>query len=259
MPEIVRAYRNRFPTGPKGVAYENLVFKNSMASPTTTLWDDCPYLADPNDPGYATHLDTEFINVTPSGNAIGGFTTTVATSGTVTMDAVSGLAISAGAATAGQGINLQMTRTPWYIATNRPVWMEAQVKFTGLTSLKIQFFVGLAEASTALITSNALADKNLLGFSGVVTDGTLSSVTQTAAASVTTGTGVVIANSTTYRLGLKATTSGVDYWVNNAKVATLATNIPASSVALAPAIVVQANASVTPVVYLQFLKVFGLN
>src|SRR6185312_13102613 len=145
MAEVIRAYRNRYNSGPQGVAFENLVFKDTLGSPAVnaTLWDNCPLICEQCDPGYGRLLDTRWFGSTAATNAIGGWTTTVATSGTVTIDATKGLKLSAGAATANQGVNFQLQRTAFTPTANKPIWMEASLNFTGLTSLNIQFLFGL--------------------------------------------------------------------------------------------------------------------
>lgn len=226
--------------------------------PGATLWEQAtpiqPFHCDPA--GFFVFHD-DFTD-TATTNAINGWTTTVATSGTVT-NLATGLngtiAVSAGAVTAGQGINIQMHGVPFKIAASKPVFYEARLQFTGLTSLKIQFFAGLAEQSTAIITANALADKMLCGFAGVVTDGVILGTAQTAAATVTTGTGFTIVNNAWYRLGMIATSTGIGYYVNGSLVSTVAATLPTN--ALAPAFVVQGNATVTPIVNIDYVRVAG--
>lgn len=259
MPETVRAYRTHTSTiaGPTGAPYENLVFKDTALSPAVggSLWDSCPSLVDLCDPSLAFDLNTDWFGVTPATNNIGGWTTTTVTSGAVTMDATKGLKIDAGATTANQGVNLQGNRTFAQLAANKAVWMEGSFNFTGLTSLKIQFLFGLVAAQTACIASGAVGTDDKIAFDGVTATGVLQADC-TASATTTNGTGVTLANSTSYRLGLYATPNNVDFWVNGAKVSSVTANIPTS--ALAPTVVVQSNGTVQPVVYCSWLRVFAL-
>lgn len=258
MAEIVRAYRQRFPVGPSGAAFENLIFADSQyrVPPTTSgLWDDCPSLVHLSDPSYAYSYVNDFTGSTPASNTIGGWTSTIATSGTATASATAGLAVSAGAVTAGQGVNLQMARTPVTMATGKAAWLEGQFTFTGLTSLKIQFLFGFAAAQTALITGSAIGTDDKAAFDGVTTTGVIQTDTTLATAS-TTGTGFTIVNNGVYKLGIKLTPTAASYWVNGVMVTTTTTNIPAA--ALAPSLVVTANASVTPVVNVNWLKFFSI-
>lgn len=226
--------------------------------PGATLWDRFASATRHCDPYPVTWYDQDFVGVTPATNTINGWTVTVATSGTVTEDTTNpngAVAISAGAATAGQGVNWQMSGSPFKIAANKPVAFEVYGTFSGLsTTPKIQFFAGLAEQSTALITGNAMATKIRLGFQGVSTTGVLTSVARSDSTAVT-GTGVTITNAA-YRLGFYATSSQVDFYVNGAIVSSSTTQIPTTAVA--PAIVMQANATVTPVFTVDYIRVAGL-
>lgn len=224
------------------------------AAQGSSLWETCPLNALRDDPALGAVYREEWLGVTPASSVIPGWTTTQATSGTVTVDTAKGLKVEAGAVTAGQGINLQMNRLAFTIAANKPVWLEASVRFEGMTSLKIQFLFGLAVAGTTLITSNAIGTDEKAAFAAVVTNGVILS-NATLSATAGTGTGFTIANNTTFKLGIYATSSAIQYWVNGAVVATLTANIPTAP--LSPAIVVQGNATVTPAVYFKNLMVAG--
>lgn len=259
MAQTIRAYRVRQATGPTGQPYENLVFADpssripsGQTGATAGLWDDCPLLPFLSDPSYAISYETTFLGSTATSDAIGGWTTTKATSGAVTIDATKGLKIDAGAVTAGQGVNLQMIQTAFTPTTNKPIWMEGKILFGTLASLKIQFLFGLAAAQTALITSNAVGTDDKAAFDGVTTTGVITTDTTTATA--TTATGFTIVSATAYKLGMKLTPTACDFWVNGVKVGTSVATLPVA--ALAPSIVVQGNATVQPIAYLQWLRVF---
>jgi len=260
MAEIVRWNRTRYAGGPAGstTPYENLIARDTSLSPAlgTSLWETCPLLALRSDPSVGTIFENNFLGVTPATNAIGGWTTTTATSGAVTLDAAKGLKLDAGAVTANQGVNLQLSSTPFTVAAGKPVWFEASVRFESLTSLKIQFLLGLAAIQTALITGGAVGTDDKIAFDGVTTAGTITSDCCSSATSGT-GTGLTLVNSTTYKLGFYATTSGVDFWVGGTKVQTLSANIPTT--ALSPSLVVQANGTVQPLVYIRRIMVVGIN
>ncbi len=230
----------------------------SAAVPGASLWERYGSIAGVCDPQTLVQYSQDFVGVTPATNTINGWTVTAATSGSVVEDtALPGgiVAISAGAVTAGQGINWQMSSLPFKIASGKPVAFEIGGKFSGLsTTPKVQFFVGLAEATTALITSNAFATKVRVGIGGVSTTGVLGSMCRSDSTAVT-GTGVTVADATYYRLGFFATSTQVDFYVNGAVVNSITTQIPTT--ALAPTIVVQANATVTPVFNLDFIRVGG--
>jgi hypothetical protein len=235
----------------------NLHYRQDQFSPAegASLWEDFPALVALAEPSLFTILEENFLKVTPSANAIPGWTTTTATSGAVTLDATKGLKIDAGATTANQGVNLQLSSNRFTVAAGKPVWFEGRVRFEGLSSLKIQFGFGLAAIQTAIITGGAVGTDDKIAFDGATTAGTIVS-DACASATSGTGTGFTIANNTTYKLGFVAQTNRVDFWVNGAVVQSLTSNIPTS--ALAPFITVKANGTVQPVCYLERLKAAGL-
>lgn len=231
----------------------NVYFYDTVLSPTvgTGLWENFPRLAILSDPSVGQEYLQNFLGVTPASNTIGGWTFTQATAGTVTLDATNGLKFDAGAVTANQGVNLQMTRVNHTPTASKGIWLEGSFKFTALTSLKIQFLFGFVTAQTACISGGAIATDSKVAFDGVTTTGVIQSDT-TSAATVTNGTGFTIVNNTTYVLGIYATTTQASFYVNRVLVSTSTTNLP--SVALAPTITVQANATVEPVVYVNWLR-----
>ncbi len=234
----------------------NLFFRDTVNSPTvgSSMWENFPWTVFYSDPSVITHLDQQFMGTTPASDAIGGWTTTKVTTGAVTLDAVKGLKVDSGAVTATQGVNLQLTRTPFTIAANKPVWIEGKIRFEGQASLKIQFLFGLAAAQSALIATSAVGTDDKVAFDGVVTNGVILSDACTAS-TAGTGTGFTIANNTAYKLGIFATTTKADFWVNGVIVKSLTANIPTA--ALAPSLVVQANATVQPICYVDWIRAAG--
>lgn len=225
--------------------------------PGATVWEQAPLAAFYSDPGAWTELYQDFVQLTVASNTFGGWTFTAATSGSGASDTTvpSGVyKLDAGAVTAGQGVNFQLNQIPFKLHATLPTVFETRVKWTGLTSLKVQALVGLAAIQTALITGNAVGTDDKIAFAGVTTTGVLSGNT-TASATATTGTGLTIVNSTWYRLGFVATTAAVKFYVNGSLVSTSTTNIPTA--ALSPSFVNQANATVQPVLNIDYVKVLG--
>jgi hypothetical protein len=226
--------------------------------PGKTLWESCPTAANVSDLSSYLDYKEDFFALTIASNTFGGWTFTNATSGTVSQDTTNTggiLKIDAGASTANQGVNFQLNNVPFAVASNKPVWYEARVKWTGLTSLKVQAFVGLAVSSAAIISSGAMADIDRIGFQGITTAGALVAVTHSGSSNVTTGTGFTIANNTWTKIGFYAQSGSVQFWQDGNLLSTITTNIPTS--ALAPAFVNQANATVQPVLNVDYVKVFG--
>lgn len=201
----------------------------------------------------------DFDAVDIASNTISGWTFTDVTSGTITKDTTNpnGVAlISAGAATANQGVNWQLDNPPLKISSGKPVVFEAYLKYTGLSNLKVQTFVGLATGgTTALIASGAMATVDRVGFQGITSTGVLNSVCR-GGGTAATGTGLTLVNNTFYRLGLYATTSQVDFYVNGSIVSSLTTQIPTG--ALAPIIVVQSNGTDTAAMSLDWVAWAGV-
>lgn len=239
---------------------KNLYFRDTIASPYfgQSVWEQFPTLTSVTDPTGFVFRKDDFEYLTIAGSAVAGWTTTAATSGSIVQDTTNPngvLTISAGAATASQGVNFQLNCSPLKVQANKPVVFEAGFNFSGLTTLSFQAFIGLAATSTALIASGAMAAVQRVGFQGIsTTAGVISSVAKAASTAVT-GTGLTLVNGTQYRLGIVATTAGVGFYVNGILVSTLTTQIPAG--ALAPSIVVQANGTVTPVMNLDYVAFGG--
>lgn len=239
--------------------YQTPYFYDTVLGPLpgASLWERFGAIANVSDPQSLIIYDEDFAAVTIGSNTIPGWTFTSVTSGSITADTTNPggiLLISAGAATANQGVNWQMAQLPFKIAADKPVAFEVYGKFTGLSNLKVQTFIGLAETSTALIASGAFATVNRIGFQGITTTGVLTSVTRQAG-TAQTGTGVTLANSTFYRFGFFATTSQADFYINGALVSSITSQVPTG--AIAPSIVCQANATDTAVFNIDRIRVGG--
>ncbi len=265
MPEIVRQNRIRLAGGPVGTTtpFENLIWRDTGLSPAlgSSVWESCPLLPIEADPIIGPRYFEDFLAQTIGTNTIGGWTFTSVTTGGTTLSTTltGGVALlTAGAVTAGQGSTLIMAQPSWTVGTTQQFWYESRMQITGLsTTPKVQFFAGLAAAgSTALITSNAVdTTKDFIGFGGVSTTGVILSTTA-ASSSATTGTGFTWATDTWHKLGIFATPTSVKFYVDGVVVNTITTNIPAG--ALAPIYVMQANATVTPVLNIDYVRVVGI-
>ncbi len=227
--------------------------------PGAGIWSDCPLPAYYTNPTGFVYYYNDFTELTIGTNTIPGWAFTAATSGSNVADTTNPngvLKLSAGAVTAGQGVNWQLNQVAFKVASAKPVWYETRLRVTGLsTTPKVQLFAGLAVTSTALIASNTIADVDMIAFQGISTTGVILGTTHSGAGLVTTGTGVTIATDVWYRLAFKATTTSVAFYVDDVLKSTSTTNIP--TVAMAPAFVMQANATVTPVMEVDFVRVFG--
>lgn len=221
-----------------------------------TVWEQAPLPAYYSDPASFVHMFQDFTEVTAATNTIPGWTFTQATSGTIVQDTTNpsgALTLDAGAVTAGQGVQIQLAQLPFKLHATLPTVFEARIKYT-LASLKVQTFVGLCAAQTAIITGNAFGTDDKIGIGGVTTTGVLSSNT-TAATVATTGTGKTIVTATWYRFGFVATTTLVTFYVDGVAVSTSKTNIPTA--ALAPSVVVLSNATVTANASLDYIRILA--
>ena len=230
--------------------------------PGQSQWQRVSRLAQLSEPAIGVSKVQDFDEITIASNTIGGWAFTSATSGSIaaTSTLPNGVvAISAGASTAGQGVNWQVNQPVNKIQTGKDFAISFRAQFTGLTSLNAQLFFGIATVgTTALITSNAVATNiDYIGFNAVTTTGVVKTGTSASSAQSSPGTGFTIANNGWYNFGFYATTSQVDFYAsaansnNQTLVSSITTNIPTG--VLAPIIVVQANGTVTPVVNLDYV------
>lgn len=224
------------------------------------IFETAPVIAAPHDPAAFFYFREDFDrSVVASSLSPNGWTGTQATSGSVATDVtIPGgiLKVDAGAATANQGVNLQAN---FAVATHatKTLFYETRFKFTGLSNLRVQAFLGLAATSTGLIASGAMATIDRIGLQGVVTNGVLQSVARSSSTG-STGTGLTLANDTWYTLGMKILTTSVEFYVNGSAdpVRTATTSIPAGTVMLRPSFVCQANGTDTPVLWVDYVQIF---
>jgi hypothetical protein len=230
------------------------LYRSTAESPVKgrSVWERLSVLPHMQDPATRVLFRQDFDQLTIASNTINGWTFTNATSGTITQvtNASNGIVnINAGAATANQGVNWQLNAPVIQLHATRPTILEARVRFTGLTNLRVQALFGMFAISTALIASGAVANVKGLGFAGVTTTGVLAARTYDASAG--SGTGLTVANSTWYRLGIVATTALAEFFVDGVRVSSITSQIPTDP--LAPAFVCQANGTDTPVMQVDYV------
>lgn len=243
---------------PTEVLYRNRerIYRDPTDSPArgSSLWERKSHLASAQDPSGRLRYRQDFNELTIASNTFGGWAFTSVTSGSIAADTTNPngiVQISAGAATATQGVNWQANQVAYKLHATRPLLYEARLKIAGLTNLRVQALLGLFATSTALIASSALANVSGIGFAGVTTTGVLAARTYSGSAG--SGTGKTIVNDTWYRFGMVATTSLVEFFVDGVKVSEISTPIPTA--ALAPAFVCQANGTDTPVMHVDYLAI----
>lgn len=234
------------------------IFRDSLLSPAqgTSVWErysTLPYLCDPRT-GILVRQD--FDQVTIASNTIPGWTFTNATAGAITADTTNPngiMLISAGAATANQGVNWQLNAPVLKLHATKPTIYEARCKFTGLTNLRVQAYIGVSEIDTTVIGSGAITNTSGIGLYGVTTTGVLGAITR--ATTSTTETGLTLVNNTWFTYAFIATTAKVYHYVNGTLVSSSTTTIP--TVALSPTFVCQANGTDTPVMNVDYVAYAG--
>lgn len=222
-----------------------------------SLWAGCPIDSIASSPGYGQIYNFTSAGAAVTSNVLGGWGFTSVTSGAITLDATKGLKIDSGATTGNQGVNTQLGFQNWQFATNKPMWLEAQFQFTGMTTLAIQFLFGWAAAQTALIASGTIGTDAKVAFDGVPTTTGIIQTDTTASATTTNGTGFTIANNGTYVLGIYVDTAKASFYVNRVLASQSTTNLP-SATALTPSIVVQSAGTVQPIVFMRWLRAVSL-
>jgi hypothetical protein len=121
------------------------------------------------------------------------------------------------------------TAGSFVFSAGKRLWMEARVKRSVITDSKINLFVGFAEEAlcvdgSLITTSDAMADKDYVGFQGVFADGDkFDTVYNTASGAVTPANvaadAVTVAADTWLKIGLYCDGTTVYFWSDGAQLA----------------------------------------
>ena len=219
------------------------------------LWKDCPVLESLHDPSILVTYFDDFHKYDPSATNL---ILTQATSGTCVPGVLANgvLTIDAGAATDGQGVNLQLAGVDFFPAAGKTLWFETRVKDSFITG---DLFFGLAELDTTIIASSAMTTANHIGYKTLTGDGIMLGEGAKASAVGTTAGLVTITAATYTKLGFKVNgVTNIDWYVDNVLVdSTLLTaNIPVAG--LTPSIVVHATGTNRDVVDVDYIKIAQL-
>ncbi len=217
--------------------------------------------------GLGTLFQDNFTQLSSSSSGVRRYTASQSGSaGTFALDdAVYGVALAdcADESTPGKGINVQAcgsgTGEFFLPSTSTTLAFEARIKVADFTagSTGPEFFLGLAEIDTAVISSNVLHVDNAIGWSSITDDGVLLFTGEkTNTANTETGHSLVL--STWVRLGfLIEVQSGLitaKQYINGVRqVSTtdlVAANIPL--VAMVPTLVCQTDGSVDSIVHIDW-------
>lgn len=141
----------------------NVTFRDRTSSRAKglSLWETCPYLAYLCDREIGYEYFDDF---TTFGASTGGWVTTNFTSGTAVVAdmAGGGVTMDAGAATADQGVQIQLKGEAWLPATGKDMWYETTLAMTFPT--KIQLFAGIGEHDTTIFATGENSMANHIGF-----------------------------------------------------------------------------------------------
>lgn len=264
MPEITRLWRNRLASGIANTAipYENLFARHTALSRAVgaSMWDTFPTLAWLCDPQIAQHYFEDFTRFSKaiSTTGDGDWALTQATSGTAVAGVLAGgvCTLDAGAATDGQGPQIQLNGTAFKPAAGKHLWFECQVKTSFITG---DFFFGLAETDTTIVATSDMTTSNHIGFSSFTGDGVLLADANNATARVHTTAAKTLVAATYTRLGFYVNgLTDITFWADDAANATkyVTANIPV--VAMTPSFTVHATGTDRSTVDIDWIRVAQL-
>jgi hypothetical protein len=245
----------------ESVAYDTAA---SPTGPGEDLWQDCPWLEMLSNPGvgfayfddYAIHpqvgvgYDATTIDVGTLG--ILGWTTTVVSTGSVAVatEKHGVMKLSSNTTNDDNGIQAQLLSCYVDPAADKTIWFEARVKFDTGTD---QYFVGLASADTTLIASGALDETNP-SYAGFARDVNTTAAKLECVNAIGSGgnqanaTGDVdVTNGTFLNLGMRITSTSIQYYVDGVLTDTHTNTTTASipTAALALSLVSQSESGTT--------------
>lgn len=216
------------------------------------LWKDFDWdRAQLGAPEYATFFYDDFRDL-PTGK----YTATQATAGTFAL----GLAEDYGVAladcnstTAAQGINVQLPGEKWKPVANEKVIFEARFKVVDAATGP-EFFIGLHEIKTDIISGSALDGSNMVGLSSV-TDDLVCLFTAEKAGTADNHTGTTLVDGTWIKWGFVIDgVTGITQYINGVKQASstdhVTANIPIVPMTLS--LVCQSGGTTDPIVHLDW-------
>ena len=189
--------------------------------------------------------------------SIGRYTATKTGSATFALDdAEGGVALADSVSTSnGQGVNIQAagaTGEAFLTGTSQIMAFEARVKLADVSTAP-EFFLGLSEINTAIITSDANISANHIGFEITSSSATAIDFHAEVAGTRTSETGVhTFADGTWVKLGFKVINrTRIEIWVDGVKNSTqLTTGFPL--VEMTPSLVCQTNATTDPITHIDW-------
>lgn len=230
---------------------------------TTGLWRSCPLWEQLFDPSIGVLWDFNATTYDAAATT-GDWTLTAATSGTAASatTAPGALLIDAGAATSGQGVNLQALKVPVIPATNKSIWWESDFSITAASPpvTRLQLYVGLAASDTTIIASGAQTTNNRFGVQILTGALLVSQFTSDKAGTATTKTGPTLVDATRIRVGgfYDGAADTFQPFVNGAASGAAFATANIAKLVMYPSIVVQADGTDRPTMLLRSFRVYQL-
>lgn len=226
---------------------------------TSGLWKTCPLLEYLFDPFIGVLLDEGWQSYDPEATN-GDYVLTQATAGTgaISTAAPGVLELDCNSTTQGQGVQLQRVKSAFVPAAGKHIWFECKVKVVD-TYDKVQFFAGLSEIDTSLISSGANSSANHIGWEIATGGAGALTFAGEKAGARGTATSTSIAEATYITLGfyVEGVTSIQQYINGVATGSAIATaNIPI--VALYPSFVCQTDDTNDPILHIAGYRCFQL-
>ena len=221
------------------------------------MWLNCPREEIRIDRSVGYYFEDDFSDL-PTGR----YTVTQATNGTFALDdADGGVALAdCASSTNGQGVTVQLGGaggaflTP---AAGKKIWFEARLKIVDAATPP-EFFIGLSEIDTTLISTGANSSANHIGFENVAVSGVaLTTVSEKAGARNANAGESTFTDDAWTKLGFYVNgVTNITFYQNGVALASknVAANIPV--VGLTPSLVCQSNGTTDPVVHLDWWEVY---
>jgi len=198
-------------------------------SASNSMWRSFPALAVLQQPSLVHRFSDHFYVWDPTN---GPYTLTTVEGGggdstEVISDAAGGVLLITNDAADDDGSQFQ-TAEMFLMATGKPLWAEFRIKASAVNLL--DFFVGLAITDTAILDTNPA---DMLGWICHTTDVKLDTITRASSTGAAVDSGAVASVDTWMLLGFHYNGAGtITYWKDNVPVASCATNLSATELAI---------------------------
>ncbi len=228
---------------------------------SVNLWKTCPILEYLHDPSIGILLDEQWNSYNAAATTGDYILTQAGAAGSAakstTMQGV--LSIDSGSTTVTQGANVQRAKSMFLPASGKSIWAEFQVKYTGVSNLNVETFIGLSEIDTTIIGSSAVSTSNHIGWQSVTDDGVLLFDAEKATAG-TTAAATTIVSDTWVKLGFfyDGSADTLQQYINGVATGSAIATANIAKVALYPSFVCQSGGTDQPVMHLRPYRIFQL-